>query len=36
VTGLNQNAAASLPASAGDGRGWAPRLAQELRLRQLD
>ena len=36
MTGLNQNAAALLPDSAGDGRGWAPRLAQELRLRQLD
>ena len=36
VTGLNQKAAALLPDSAGDGRGWAPRLAQELRLRQLD
>ena len=36
MTGLNQNAAAVLPDSAGDGRGWAPRLAQELRLRQLD
>jgi tetratricopeptide (TPR) repeat protein len=36
VTGLNQNAAALMTASAGDGRGWAPRLAQEVRLRQLD
>ncbi|MGH6767363.1 MAG: hypothetical protein ACREC2_17260, partial [Bradyrhizobium sp.] len=36
MTGLNLNAAPLLPDSAGDGRGWAPRLAQELRLRQLD
>jgi glutathione synthase/RimK-type ligase-like ATP-grasp enzyme len=33
---VNQNAAALLPDGAGDGRGWAPRQAQELRLRQLD
>ncbi len=36
MTGLNQNAAPLLPDTTGDGRGWAPRLAQELRLRQLD
>ena len=35
VTGLKQNAADSRDI-AGSGRGWAPRLAQESRLRQLD
>jgi tetratricopeptide (TPR) repeat protein/glutathione synthase/RimK-type ligase-like ATP-grasp enzyme len=37
VTGSKNFAEApSLPASSGDDRGWAPRRAQELRLRQLD
>jgi glutathione synthase/RimK-type ligase-like ATP-grasp enzyme/Flp pilus assembly protein TadD len=36
VTGLNQNAAPLLPDATGEVRSWAPRLAQELRLRQLD
>jgi tetratricopeptide (TPR) repeat protein/glutathione synthase/RimK-type ligase-like ATP-grasp enzyme len=35
VTGLKQNAAVSPGASAGH-RGWAPRLAQESRLNQLE
>jgi tetratricopeptide (TPR) repeat protein len=35
VTGLKQNAADSRDI-AGSGPGWAPRLAQESRLRQLD
>jgi tetratricopeptide (TPR) repeat protein len=35
VTGLKQNAA-SLLETAGSDRGWAPRVAQESRLRQLD
>lgn len=36
MTGLNQNAAPLLPDTTGEVRGWAPRLAQQLRLRQLD
>ena len=35
VTGLKQNAALS-PGIHGADRGWAPRLAQEARLRQLE
>ena len=35
VTGLKQNAAPS-PGIHGADRGWAPRLAQEARLKQLD
>ena len=35
VTGLNQNTAPS-PGDAAANRCWAPRLAQEARLLQLD